>query len=90
MESSTKLLDFSTKTVGLIHSIWPVDNYYQIEYDSISFGIRHYTKNIHQGNYVGELNCIIESDGSKLNYNGQLVAVVDSVQNIFTLLARVS
>ena len=90
MESSTKLLDFSTKTVGLLHSIWPVDNYYQIEYDSISFGIRKYTKSIHQGNYGGELNCIFESDGSKLNYNGQLVAVTDSIQNIFTLLARVS
>ena len=90
MESSTKLLDFSTKTVGLMHYIWPVDNYYQVEYDSISFGIRHYTKSIHQGNYVGELNAIFESDGSNLNYNGQLVTVVDSIQNIFTLLARVS
>ena len=90
MESSNNALSFHTETLGMINFFWPVDNYYQIEYDSISFGIRQYTKSIHQGNYVGELNCIFESDGSKLNYNGQLVAVVDSIQNIFTLLARLS
>ena len=90
MESSTNSLDFSTKTVGFIHSIWPIDNHYQTEYDSISFGIRKYTKFIHQGNYKGELNCIFETDGSQLNYNGQSVTVADSIQNIFTLLARIS
>jgi hypothetical protein len=90
MEASENALSFHTETFGMIHSIWPVNNHYFTEYDSISFGIRQYTKSIRQGNYVGKLNCIFDSDGSKLNYNGQLVAVVDSIQNIFTLLARVS
>ena len=90
MEASENALSFHTETLGMIHSIWPVNNHYFTEYDSRSFGIRQYTKKIHQGNYVGEINCIFDSDGSKLNYNGHLVAVVDSIQNIFTLLARVS
>ena len=90
MESSTNSLDFSTKTVGFIKSIWPVDNHYQMEYDSISFGIRQYKKSIHQGNYKGELSCIFESNNSQLNYNGQSITVVDSIQNIFTLLVRLS
>ena len=90
MESSNHSLDFSTKTVGLFYSIWPVENHYHTEYDSITFGIRQYIKTIHQGKYKGNIGCIIESDGSQLNYNGKLVTVVDSIQNIFTLLARVS
>ena len=90
MESSTNSLDFSTQTVGFFHSIWPIDNYYKTEYDSISFGIRKYTKSIHQGNYKGKLDCDYDPASSNLNYADQSVAVVDSIQNIFTLLARVS
>ena len=90
MESSKNTLSFHTETLGLIHSIWPVNNHYFTQYDSISFGIRHYTKSIHQGSYKGELNCTFEPNGSQLSYNSQSVAAVDSIQNIFTLLARVS
>ena len=90
MESSVDFLSFHTETLGLIHFIWPVDNHYFTQYDSISFGIRHYTKSIHQGSFKGELNCAFEPNSSQLNYNSQSVAVVDSIQNIFTLLARVS
>ena len=90
MESSKNTLSFHTKTLGLIYSIWPVDNHYFTQYDSISFGIRHYTKSIYQGGYAGELNCTYEPNDSQLNYNSQSVSVVDSIQNIFTLLARAS
>ena len=37
-----------------------------------------------------QLNCTFEPNSSQLNYNKQSVAVVDSIQNIFTVLARVS
>ena len=90
MESSNNALSFHTETLGMFHYICPVDNHYFTHYDSISFGIRQYTKSIHQGSYKGELNCTFEPNGSQLNYNRQSVAVVDSIQNIFTLLARVS
>ena len=90
MESSNNALSFHTETLGMIHFIWPVDNHYFTEYDSISFGIRRYRKSIQQGSYTGELNCTFEPNGSQLDYNRQLVAAVDSIQNIFTLLARVS
>ena len=90
MESSVNSLSFHTETLGLIYSILPVDNHYFTQYDSISFGIRYYAKSIHQGSYNSELNCTFEPNGSQLNYNKQSVTVVDSIQNIFTLLARVS
>ena len=90
MESSSNVLNFNTKTVGLIQSIWSVDNHYTIEFDSLSFGVRKYTKNIQQGSYSGILNCKYDSTDSSLTYNGNLVSVPDSIQNIFTLLARVS
>ena len=90
MESSSNVLNFNTKTVGLIQSIWSVDNHYKTEFDSLSFGVRKYTKNIQQGSYGGILNCEYNPTDSTLNYDGNLVSVPDSIQNIFTLLARVS
>ena len=90
MESANDALSFHAETLGLINTIWPVDNHYFTEYDNISFGIRQYTKSIHQGSYAGKLNCTFEPNGSKLSYNSQSIAAVDSIQNIFTLLARVS
>ena len=89
MESSANTLSFHTETLGMIHYIWPVDNHYFTEYDSISFGVRQYTKSINHGDDSSELNCIYESKSSNLSYDGQSVSVVDSIQNIFTLLARV-
>ena len=90
MESSSNVLNFNTKTVGLIQSIWSVDNHYTTEFDSLTFGVRKYTKNIQQGSYSGILNCEYNPTDSTLNYDGNLVSVPDSIQNIFTLLARVS
>jgi hypothetical protein len=90
MESSVNALSFHTETLGMIHSIWPVNNHYFTEYDSISFGIRKYTKSINQGRYNGELNVYYDLTNLQLKYNDESVFVTDSVQNIFTLLAQVS
>ena len=90
MKSSVNTLNFQTETLGMIHSIWPVDNHYFTKYDSISFGVRQYTKSIKQGNYKGELNCYYDLSSSQLKYNDESLTVIDSIQNIFTLLSRVS
>lgn len=90
MEASENALSFHTETLGMIHYIWPVDNHYFTQYDSISFGIRRYTKLINQGKYSGKLDCYYDTTNSQLKYNNESVFVTDSVQNIFTLLARVS
>ena len=90
MESSTNTLSFHTETLGLFHSIWPVDNHYFTQYDSISFGVRKYTKLINQGRHRGKLDCYYDQTNSQLKYNDESVFATDSTQNIFTLLARVS
>ncbi len=90
LESSVTSLSFHTETLGIFHSIWPVDNHYFTQYDSTSFGIRKYTKLINQGRYSGKLDCYYDTTNSQLKYNDESVFVTDSVQNIFTLLARVS
>ena len=90
MESSSNNLSFHAETLGLMHSIWPIDNHYFTEYDSISFGIRKYTKLINQGRYSGKLDCYYDLTNLQLQYNDGYIFVTDSVQNIFTLLARVS
>jgi hypothetical protein len=91
MESlSNTALSFDTKTRGFFNSIWPLKNQYYVEYDSSSFGIRKYTKIIKQGDYNKNLNCIYDLDTFTLNYNNLSVSASDSIQNIFTLLARVT
>ena len=90
MEKSANAISFHTETLGLIHSIWPIDNHYFTEFDSISFGIRKYTKSINQGRYSGEMDCYYDISSSQLKYKNKSIFVTDSVQNIFTLLARVS
>ena len=61
MESSSNVMKFNTQTIGFIQNIWSVDNYYITEFDSLSFGVRKYTKNIQQGSYSGILNCKYDS-----------------------------
>lgn len=90
MESVKNSISFHTETLGIFHSIWPVDNHYFTKYDSLSFGIREYRKSIHQGSYKGELSCTFDSNASELIYNRQSIVVIDSIQNIFTILARLS
>ena len=90
MESSSNDLSFHTETFGMIHFVWPVKNHYFTKYDSVSFGVRQYTKSIQQGKYSDELSCYYDSSNSKLKYNDESITVVDSIQNIFTLLSRLS
>ena len=57
MESSSHVMKFNTQTIGFIQNIWSVDNHYTTEFDSLSFGIRKYTKNIQKINYFIKKNC---------------------------------
>ena len=90
MEFSSNASSFHAETFGLIHSIWPVNNYYHTQYDSISFGVRQYEKLINQGRYSSELQCYYDFSSSSLIFNDINIVTVDSIQNIFTLLSRLS
>ena len=81
---------FKTESIGIMDYIWPHDNSYTTHYDTTSFGLRHFSKNIKQGNFKQKLSCDFNRDDSTLIYDDNTVAVPDSVQTIFTLLARIA
>jgi hypothetical protein len=83
-------ITFKTESIGIMDYIWPHDNSYTTHYDSTNFGLRHFSKNIKQGNFKQKLSCDFNRDDSTLIYDDNTVAVPDSVQTIFTLLARIT
>ena len=83
-------ITFKTESIGIMDYIWPHDNSYTTHYDTTSFGLRHFSKNIKQGNFKQKLSCDFNRDDSTLIYDDNTVAVPDSVQTIFTMLARIT
>jgi hypothetical protein len=70
--------------------IWPHDNSYITHYDTTNFGLRHFSKKIKQGSFKQKLSCDFNHDDNTLIYDGNTVHVPESVQTIFTLLARIT
>ena len=83
-------IHFNTKSTGLINYIWPHKNSYSTFYNKDSFGLRKYSKNIQQGDFTQELAWVYNVDDSVLVFNDTKISIADSIQTIFTLLARVS
>ena len=83
-------ISFKTESIGIMDYIWPHDNSYTTHYDTTNFGLRHFSKKIKQGDFKQKLSFDFNRDDSTLIYNGNTVPVPDSVQTIFTLLARIT
>ena len=83
-------ISFKTESIGIMDYIWPHDNSYTTHYDTTNFGLRHFSKKIKQGSFKQKLSCDFNHGDSTLMYDGNTVRVPDSVQTIFTLLARIT
>ena len=83
-------ITFNTESIGIMDYIWPHDNNYTTHYDTTNFGLRHFSKKIKQGNFKQKLSCDFNRNDSTLTYDDNTVHVPDSVQTIFTLLARIT
>ena len=81
---------FKTKSIGLVNYIWPHKNSYSTFYNTDNFGLRKYSKNIKQGDFTQELTWKYNIGDSTLVLGDIKTAITDSIQTIFTLLARVS
>jgi len=90
MDNNINELVFQTRSKGILNSLWSVNNNYITKYDSMTYGIRTYSKSIQQGNYNGQLDCKYINNELILKCNQKYINVNDSIQNIFTLLAQLS
>ena len=83
-------ITYNTENTGITSLIWPGKNFYSTRFDSISFGIRGWMKNIHQGEYKKKISINFNNTTSELIYNSKTkVRITDSTHTIFTLLAMV-
>ena len=81
---------FKTKSIGLLNYIWPHKNSYSTVYNTDNFGLRKYSKNIKQGDFTQELTWEYNIGDSTLVFDDTKTAITDSIQTIFTLLARIA
>jgi len=81
---------YETKNTGIADLIWPTKNIYSTQFDSSSFGIRGWSKNIRQGEHKNKISIDFDSTTTELLYDSiNKVQITDSTQTIFTLLAMV-
>ncbi len=82
-------IEFSTENIGIPAIIWPAKNHYHSEFDSTTFNLISWSKNINQGNFKQKISAnYIDSIGT-IEYDDKKVQVPVNTKNIFSLLAMV-
>tara|TARA_B100001996_G_C18650269_1_gene589130 strand:- start:688 stop:1383 length:696 start_codon:yes stop_codon:yes gene_type:complete len=82
-------ITFSTENIGITSILWPAKNFYNSEYDSSTFNLIKWSKNISQGTFKQKTSGnFIDSIGT-IEYNKKMIPVLDNTKNIFSLLAMV-
>lgn len=85
----TGAIEYTTQTRGLFDLIWPSKNYYRAKYDSQSFGVKNWSKNILEGENKFSQYAIIDSSGNLTYDKNDSLRIQRPIQNIFSLLAMV-
>ena len=85
----SKRIDFEIQNRGLMDIIWPAHNKYITYFDSSTFFLKSWEKNINQGTYKNSLNAKIDSSQYMLYNNNQIFKINNPLHTIFTLLAMV-
>tara|TARA_S200000501_G_scaffold44353_1_gene35904 strand:+ start:49 stop:735 length:687 start_codon:yes stop_codon:yes gene_type:complete len=80
-------IEFSTENIGIPGKIWPAKNYYYSEFDSSTFNLIHWSKNIKQGNFKQKINANYVDSIRTIEYGNIKVQIPENTKNIFSLLA---
>lgn len=89
-QNNATSLSFETKTVGIFNTLWPTNNKYSVVFDSTTFGIQSYEKDINQGEFNQSLSADYNYKTQTLDYkDGPSISLDNSCKTILTLLAWV-
>lgn len=83
-------IHFNTESIGIVDYIWPHKNSYSTVYDTVNFGLRKYSKKIKQGDFTQNLLWKYNISDSTLIHDEIKTSISDSIQTIFTMLARIT
>jgi len=80
-------IDFSTENIGIPGIIWPAKNFYHSKFDSLTFNLISWSKNISQGSFKQKISANYIDSISTIEYNNKKFRVQNNTKNIFSLLA---
>ncbi len=82
-------IEFTTENLGIFDLIWPAKNYYTAEYDTNSFALKSWQKNIKQGEFKQNIAAQLDSTEILVYDKKNKIDVSPSTYTILTLLAMV-
>ena len=82
-------IKYEIRSRGITDLIWPTKNKYYTSFDSKTFNLKSWGKNIKQGVYKSSSDAKFDSIDSVLKYEEKSIQVVKPIHTIFTMLAMV-
>ena len=91
---SQKILDngkieYKMESAGLVDLIWPTNNSYYTFFDTNTFALKSWGKDVEQGLNKFSLNADIDSVDNILHYGKKSIQIKNSIFTIFTVLAMI-
>lgn len=82
-------IEYKMQSRGLVDMIWPTNNNYYTSFDTETFALKSWGKNIQQGLNKFSLNANVDSVDNILHYEKNSIHLKNSIFTIFTLLAMI-
>jgi len=82
-------IEYEVQSRGITDLIWPTNNKYYASFDTLTFNLKSWSKNVKQGLYKSSLDAKVDSIDSVLNYGRKSIQNSKPIYNIFTMLAMV-
>ena len=82
-------IKYEIQSRGITDLIWPTNNNYYTSFDSETFSMKSWGKNIKQGIYKSSLDAKVDPINNVLKYGKESIQSVEPIYTIFTMLAMV-
>ena len=82
-------IKYEIQSRGIADLIWPTNNNYYTSFDTETFSLKSWRKNVKQGLYRSSLDATVDSIDNVLKYGKESVQTVKPICTIFTMLAMV-
>ena len=82
-------IKYEVQSRGITDLIWPTNNNYYTSFDTVTFSMKSWGKNVKQGLYKSSLDAKIDSIDNVLTYGKKSIQTVEPIYTIFTMLAMV-
>tara|TARA_B100000963_G_scaffold351445_1_gene363035 strand:+ start:253 stop:942 length:690 start_codon:yes stop_codon:yes gene_type:complete len=82
-------IEYEIQSRGITDLIWPTNNNYYASFDTLTFNLKSWSKNVKQGLYKSSLDAEVNSIDNVLNYGKESIQTSKPIYTIFTMLAMV-